>query len=109
VWRTEETLWRDVTLRSPRNGRGLMNYSLTQLAIGRTDLALTYFLRAAVFNPSYYVLEINTAIAYSVLGYTAEAEKHFTRATRKNPTFSGAECWSSAQNTIHCCPRTRVP
>ena len=84
MWRTEETLWRDVTLRSPRNGRGLMNYSLTQLAIGRTDLALTYFLRAAVFNPSYYVLEINTAIAYSVLGYTAEAEKHFTRATRKN-------------------------
>ena len=28
VWKTEETLWRDVTEKSPGNGRGLMNYGL---------------------------------------------------------------------------------
>jgi len=25
VWKSEETLWHDVVLKSPRNGRGLMN------------------------------------------------------------------------------------
>src|SRR5262249_5683998 len=28
VWRSEESLWRDVTLKSPGNGRGWMNYGL---------------------------------------------------------------------------------
>jgi hypothetical protein len=27
VWHTEETLWRDAALKSPRNGRALMNYA----------------------------------------------------------------------------------
>ena len=29
IWNTEETLWRDVTIKSPRNPRGLMNYGNT--------------------------------------------------------------------------------
>ncbi len=28
VWHTEESLWRDVTIKSPENGRGMMNYAL---------------------------------------------------------------------------------
>ena len=32
VWNTEETLWRDVTIKSPRNPRGLMNYGNTLMA-----------------------------------------------------------------------------
>src|SRR5437762_11811344 len=28
-WKSEETLWHDVVLKSPRNGRGLMNYGNT--------------------------------------------------------------------------------
>ena len=28
VWRDEESLWHDVTVKSPHNGRGLMNYGL---------------------------------------------------------------------------------
>ena len=34
VWNTEETLWRDVTIKSPRNPRGLMNYGNTLMAKG---------------------------------------------------------------------------
>jgi hypothetical protein len=34
VWSSEETLWKDVTQKSPRNGRGLMNYGLTLMAKG---------------------------------------------------------------------------
>lgn len=35
VWRTEETLWADVVLKSPANGRAWMNYGLTHMAAGR--------------------------------------------------------------------------
>lgn len=35
VWRTEETLWQDVTEKSPENGRGLMNYGLALMSQGR--------------------------------------------------------------------------
>jgi hypothetical protein len=40
VWRTEESLWYDVTLKSPYNGRGLMNYGLTQMQKGQNARAL---------------------------------------------------------------------
>jgi hypothetical protein len=39
VWRTEETLWRDVTIKSPRNPRGLMNYGTTLMAKGKYLIA----------------------------------------------------------------------
>ena len=80
VWATEETLWKDVTLKSPHNGRGLMNYGLTLMAKGQTAEALDLFEKAAQFTPNYYVLEINTAIANGALGRDAEAERHFARA-----------------------------
>ena len=34
VWSTEETLWQDVTEKSPKNGRGLMNYGALFVARG---------------------------------------------------------------------------
>jgi tetratricopeptide (TPR) repeat protein len=80
AWATEETLWKDVTIKSPHNGRGLMNYGLTLMAKGQTAEALDYFEKASQFTPNYYVLEINTAIADGVLGHDAEAERHFNRA-----------------------------
>ncbi len=89
VWRTEETLWHDVTIKSPRNGRGLMNYGLTLMARGETKTALDYFERATRFNPRYPVLEINRAIAKAVLGRGQEAEQHFRNAIQ----------WSPAQST----------
>src|SRR5262249_15834800 len=32
VWRSDETLWRDVTEKSPGNGRGWMNYGVALMA-----------------------------------------------------------------------------
>ena len=34
VWHSDESLWHDVTVKSPTNGRGLMNYGLTLMARG---------------------------------------------------------------------------
>lgn len=85
VWHTEESLWRDVTVKSPGNGRGLMNYGLTQMAQGRYAVGLDYFERAAVLNPQYYILEINLGVAYNAVGRPADAEPHFQRALALAP------------------------
>jgi tetratricopeptide (TPR) repeat protein len=86
VWRTEESLWYDVTLKSPHNGRGLMNYGLTQIQKGDTARALEYFQRALVYTPNYYILEVNLGVANGALHNDAEAERHFARAIQLEPS-----------------------
>src|SRR5207253_1870762 len=56
VWKNEETLWHDVTIKSPNNGRGLMNYGNTLMAKGDFEGALDYFRRAQQFTPNYSML-----------------------------------------------------
>ncbi len=90
VWSTEETLWQDVTVKSPNNGRGLMNYGLTRMEKGQFNEALALFNRAEVLYPNYYVLEINLGIVNSVLGNTPEAERHFQRAVQLSPADASA-------------------
>jgi protein O-mannosyl-transferase len=86
VWRTPESLWEDVTLKSPRNGRGLMNYGLARMSAGDFPMALTYFESARRYTPNYPKLEINLGIDYGALGRDAEAEQHFRRAVEVAPT-----------------------
>jgi len=57
VWRDEASLWRDVTIKSPHNGRGLMNYGLTRMGRGSYPEALDYFTRALQYTPNYSTLE----------------------------------------------------
>ena len=85
VWLNEETLFYDVTIKSPANGRGLMNYGLSLMAKGQTREALDYFVRATKFTPNYPTLEINLGIAYGVLNQPQEAEAHFRRAVSLAP------------------------
>jgi tetratricopeptide (TPR) repeat protein len=80
VWRSEETLWRDVTEKSPHNGRGLMNYGLIFMARGDYPSALSYFERAVPYTPNYWALEDNLGIALGALRRGTEAEQHFRRA-----------------------------
>src|SRR5579863_470411 len=91
VWSTEETLWKDVTIKSPRNGRGLMNYGLALMAKGQTAEALGDFEQALRFDPDYNVLEINLGIANGALGRDREAESHFQRAIQLIPSDALAD------------------
>ncbi len=86
VWRTEESLWLDDVEKSPHNGRGLMNYGLTQMARGDYARALDCFTRALAFTPNYATLEINLGIAYGGIGDAPHAEQHFERAVRLGPS-----------------------
>ncbi|HEU0123618.1 MAG TPA: hypothetical protein VFQ91_24010 [Bryobacteraceae bacterium] len=110
VWRDESSLWRDVAEKSPRNGRGLMNYGLTLMAKGQSKEALSYFERAHTSLPNYFILEINLAIAKSELGRHAEAEPHFLRAmslepARYEPQFFYGRWLNGRARTAEAIPR----
>jgi tetratricopeptide (TPR) repeat protein len=85
VWKTEETLWHDVVLKSPRNGRGLMNYGNTLMAKGDFASALDYYHRAQQLTPQYSLLLINLAIAEDAMNQSVAAEEHFKDALRLAP------------------------
>jgi len=80
VWRDEETLWADVVVKSPMNGRAWMNFGLTHMARGRYAEAKAAFDRAALYTPKYSYLEINQGIVEGQLGHSTEAERHFRNA-----------------------------
>jgi tetratricopeptide (TPR) repeat protein len=88
VWRSEESLWQDVVQKSPGNGRGLMNYGLTQLSKGDIAAAYDYFRRASFLTPNYSTLEINLGVAAGALRLDGEAEGHFRRAIALAPQDS---------------------
>lgn len=87
VWLSEETLWRDVSEKSPANGRGLMNYGLVHMARGRYAEAKALFDRALVYTPNYTNLEINLGVVTKALGQPAAAESHFKRALELGPDY----------------------
>ena len=87
VWKTEETLWHDVVLKSPRNGIGLTGYGMTLVNKGDFVGALDYLHRAQQIMPEYPELLINLAIAESLTKQSAAAEQHFKDALRLAPSF----------------------
>jgi Tfp pilus assembly protein PilF len=88
VWDTEESLWRDVTIQSPGNGRALMNYGLTKLSTGDLLAAKDYFERAQKLIPYYHKLLINLGIVYGQLGDSGKADYYFIRAIQAASTIS---------------------
>lgn len=90
VWLDGESLWWDVTQKSPQNGRGLMNYGLTQLGKGRTEVARDYFETAKRYTPNYHTLEVNLGVVYDALGDAKRAEGHYKRALQLSPRYAAA-------------------
>jgi uncharacterized protein (TIGR02996 family) len=99
VWRDEESLWRDDVQKSPHNGRGLMNYGLTQMNKGDYATALDCFTRALIYTPDYPTLEINLGIVYGAMAdrgdaqRAAMAEHHFLRAITLAPHDDAAHAY----------------
>jgi len=93
VWLSEETLWADVVRKSPANGRGLMNYGLSQMQHGRYALAKDLFTRAQAFAPNYAVLEVNFGIVSDALQDGLAAERHFARALALDSNYAGAHLY----------------
>ncbi|MFC5282252.1 tetratricopeptide repeat protein [Pedobacter alpinus] len=85
IWNNEESLWYDVTIKSPLNGRGFMNYGLALMEKGDYESALTTFEKALPLSPNYSSLYINLGIVKNRLNRTEEAEKNFKRAIELAP------------------------
>jgi len=79
VWHTEETLWHDVTIKSPGNGRGMMNYGLAKMAQGDYVTADVYFKKAQKLLPYYTSLYVNIGILNAATGHYAIAEENFNK------------------------------
>ena len=84
VWRTEASLWHDVTIKSPYNGRGMLNYGITFVP-SDYQTALRYLLLADRLMPNYYYTHLNLGIVYSGLGRSKDAEEHYRRAISLDP------------------------
>ena len=62
VWHTEESLWLDTTIKSPDNGRGLMNYGVIQMNKGNLAVANDYFSARCRSRPNYAYLHVNSGV-----------------------------------------------
>lgn len=83
VWNTNESLWKDVTEKSPDNARGWMNYGLAFMekdSPGALDTAIMLFRKSESLAPNYTYVHINLGIAEAKLGNNAVAEGHYKYA-----------------------------
>ncbi len=104
VWESEASLWSDVMVKSPRNGRAFMNFGITRLEHDDSGLALQYFNQARDISPRDAIIEINLARAYNTLSRPQEAEAGFRRAIADAPAYSPAYSsfarWLNAQERL---------
>lgn len=84
VWKTDLSLWHDVTVKSPGNSRGHMNYGLALMESGDYDNAEIYFNKSLEKLPNYATLQINMAILQNAKGNKTEAESRFKKALAIN-------------------------
>lgn len=80
VWGTSDSLWYDATIKSPNNGRGLMNYGLVLMRDGDYAGAEPYFQKAVELLPRWPYGHINMAILKAATGKEADAIRHFEAA-----------------------------
>lgn len=85
VWSTDETLWLDVTIKSPDNARGQMNYGLALMGRGNYREAEKYFQKTLLRWPTYTYGFINMGILKNAIGKSGEAEKYFVNAIQYGP------------------------
>lgn len=80
IWQTEESLWKEATIKAPGNGRVWMNYGLIFMQKGDYAQALNHFYKTSALWPSYPYVFINIGIAKSKLGDINDAEINFKKA-----------------------------
>ncbi|MCC7302161.1 MAG: tetratricopeptide repeat protein [Bacteroidia bacterium] len=91
VWSSAETLWKDVTEKSPGNGRGWMNYGNTLMARGDYEGAWQQYVKASEILPYYSYLKINMGVLKGFTGFAQEAEGYFLDALRLD--MNNPECY----------------
>ncbi|OJW79364.1 MAG: hypothetical protein BGO69_19420 [Bacteroidetes bacterium 46-16] len=92
VWHTEETLWKDATIKAPANARAWMNYGNTQMAKGNFAEAEKCFEKAITLSPYYAYVYVNMGVLKAAQGDRAAAEPYFKKALELDP--GNPECYA---------------
>jgi tetratricopeptide (TPR) repeat protein len=87
IWHTEISLWHDVTVKSPGNGRGMMNYALAELTAGNNDIAETYLKKAEKLTPDYSFVYTNLGIVEELKGNMPLAEDYYKAGVKLGSKF----------------------
>jgi tetratricopeptide (TPR) repeat protein len=77
VWHDEDSLWYDVTIKSPGNARGLMNYGLALYSDADYPGAEKYLKKAEKIAPEYSVIYVNLGLIKAHEGDMALAENYY--------------------------------
>lgn len=85
IWSSHESLWHDVTMKSPNNARGLMNYGIQLMQKGDYKGARNYFNQALKIWPNYSYLHLNLAILNGAEQHNAEADREFKLTIQLSP------------------------
>lgn len=82
VWDNGKSLWLDVTQKSPKNGRGWMNYGLRLMNEGDYTAAMEAYNKALKYSPKYAYLYTNIGICQNAMGNKEEAERNYKLALK---------------------------
>lgn len=82
VWDNGKSLWLDVTQKSPKNGRGWMNYGLKLMNEGDYEGAMQNYQEGLKHAPKYSYLYTNIAICENALGNPVKAEENYKLAIK---------------------------
>ena len=86
IWATHEAFWYEVTVKSPGDGRGWMNYALSVMAQGRNEEALEALLIARpLTSEAFSPLWLNFGVIYGLLNEHDKAEAAFKKAMEVDP------------------------
>lgn len=83
IWGTEQSLWHDVTIKSPMNPRGWLNYGNALLLGKKYDEAGTALNRARELSPNHGLVILNLGVVNWKTGHLSEAEDYIKRALDK--------------------------
>lgn len=82
VWDNGTSLWYDVTIKSPKNGRGLMNYGLQLMRDKKYDEAMVYYHKAVKYSPYYSYLYTNMALCFNAMGMVDSADVNYKKSLK---------------------------
>lgn len=88
VWHSEESLWFNVTVKSPNNGRGLMNYGLIKINESKYAEAEQYLSKALQLLPNYSYVYVNMGVLKERTGDYAGAENYYLQGITLGPGYS---------------------
>jgi tetratricopeptide (TPR) repeat protein len=87
VWHSEESLWRDVTIKSPENGRGMMNYALALYEKQDYYGAEKYLKLAEKITPEYASVYTNLGLVKEMEGQDVLAENYFRAGVKLGSNY----------------------